>query len=116
LSARPTFAKLGRVPSLGQRDPWQRVLDPRFPWIRSFYTAPERGYPGHVLDLRTREQAWVSTETELFAFIGRHSAAPGLGLGNAVRALTKRLGFGECTPCAKRQAALNQAASRLFRR
>ncbi len=92
------------------------MLDPRFPWLRGLYTF-DRARGGQVIDLRTGEQASVFGAAELHAFIATHSAAPGRGgLGDAVRAFTKFLGFGDCTPCAKRQAALNARAPRLFRR
>lgn len=88
--------------------------DPRFPWI----TLVRQG-PGRVVvrDGRTGESALVSDPGSLSQFIAAHSASPGYGgLGDAVRGVTKRLGFGECTPCAKRQAMLNGLAPRVFRR
>ena len=90
------------------------IPDQRFPWIT---LVRQPGGRALVRDGRTGDSALVSDPHALAHFIAAHSAAPGYGgLGDAVRGVTKRLGFGECTPCAKRQAALNAMAPRLFRR
>lgn len=89
------------------------VADPRFPWI---------GIRRHdqkwlvVLDERTGHTEIVTT-SGVADFIARHSAAQGHdGLGDLVRSITKKLGFGACEPCAKRQAALNGAMPKVYRR
>ena len=95
---------------------WPLVLDQRFPWIRGFHTNSP-AWRGTVADLRTGEQAVIRTPDEFVRFVAAHSGAEGhMGAGDAVRAVTKKLGMGECTPCAKRQAALNGFLPRLFRR
>ena len=88
-------------------------IDRRFPWIE--VASSQAG--AFVRDTRTGEQAPWRTEHDLHRFIAAHSSAQGHGgLGDLLRGLTKKLGFGECTPCAKRQAALNGMAPRVFRR
>lgn len=100
----------------GPADYWPIVIDPRFPWIRGHHQNT-RAFPARVADLRTGETAIVKSRDELVRFVADHSAGRShMGLGDAVRALTKKLGFGECTPCQKRQAALNAAVPRLWRR
>ena len=70
-----------------------------------------------VHDSRSGEQAYAQNERAVAEFAAQHSAAPGYGgLGDAVRGVTSRLGMQGCTPCAKRQAALNGFFPRLFRR
>src|SRR5512147_1159017 len=77
------------------QDYWPSVIDPRFPWIRGHHTNTAQ-LPARVADLRTGETAIVRTRDELVRFVATHSAARGhLGLGDAVKSLTKRLGFGE---------------------
>jgi len=91
------------------------VVDPRFPWIQAA-VVPETGAYA-LLDTRTGARATALSEKDVVAFVAAHSAAPQHGgLGDAIRGLTRRLGFGECTPCAKRQAALNARFPRVFRR
>jgi hypothetical protein len=92
------------------------VIDLRFPWIQGIYTNRPL-WRGQVVDTRTGEQVIISTEGEFAHFVATHSAAQGHGgLGDLVRGVTRKLGFGECTPCAKRQAAFNRMAPRLYRR
>ena len=47
----------------------------------------------------------------------QQAAAPGYGgLGDAIAAGTKAIGIQPCAPCQRRQAMLNRAVPRLFRR
>jgi hypothetical protein len=88
--------------------------DPRFPWIT---LVRQPGGRALVRNSRTGASALVADQGALAQFIAQNSAAPGYGgLGDAVRGVTKRLGFGECTPCARRQAMLNGLMPRVFRR
>lgn len=100
-------------------DNWPYVIDVRFPWIRGFATNRPQGvgHYGVLVDTRTGEQAQVSNPRELAAFIAAHSSSTGHGgLGDVVKSITKFFGFGDCTPCEKRRAALNAVAPRVFRR
>jgi hypothetical protein len=75
--------------------------------------------PGGIYfrDARDGYEAFLRTEHELRMLVAERSSAIGYrGLGDAVRAVTQKLGFGECTPCAKRQAALNARFPRFIRR
>lgn len=70
-----------------------------------------------VTDTRTGTVERVPSEAAVVRFAAEHSAAPGYrGAGDAVRAVTQRLGIGSCTPCAARQAQLNGLLPRLWRR
>lgn len=87
---------------------------PRIPWIQ-YAPHPSGGFV--VRDSRTGETVHAMTTNDVHHFAAAHSAAPGHGgLGDAVRAVTSRMGIGSCTPCAKRQAALNARVPRLWRR
>jgi hypothetical protein len=82
-----------------------RPYHPRIPWV-TFQPHPRGGFV--VLDTRTGQQAYAPNEPALHAFAADHSAPLGRsGMGDAVRAVTKRLGVGECSPCARRQALMN---------
>lgn len=103
-------------------EPW-RDLDPRFPWIKQIYTSQFSGCSsagpchGVLLDTRTGEQVRVNGPSELSQYLAAHSSAPGYGgLGDLFRGITKLFGAKPCAPCAKRQAALNAVAPRVFRR
>lgn len=87
---------------------------PRLPWIQY---APHAHGGFIVQDTRTGEVTRVATPDDIHHFAATHSAAPGYrGVGDAVRAVTSRMGIGSCTPCAKRQAALNATFPRFWRR
>lgn len=87
---------------------------PRVPWIH-FDRLSRGGYL--VVDSRTGERAFAPDERALAEFAARRSAAPGYrGLGDALRSVTEKMGFGSCAPCARRQAQLNGLVPRLFRR
>jgi len=87
---------------------------PRLPWIL-VGRHPQGGYV--VRDSRSGAEVYAPDAHAVAEFAAQHSAAPGYGgLGDAVRGVTSRLGVGSCTPCAKRQAALNGFFPRLFRR
>lgn len=85
----------------------------RIPWI-----VVRQDSVGFVVrDTRSGKTVNARDAGEVARFAAAHSATPGFsGLGDAVRGLTRRLGVSDCTPCAKRQAALNAAVPRLFRR
>lgn len=87
---------------------------PRLHWIL-VGRHPQGGYV--VQDSRSGEQAFAADEHQVAQFAAAHSSAPGYGgLGDAVRSVTERAGISSCTPCAKRQAALNGFFPRVFRR
>ena len=70
-----------------------------------------------VQDTRTAETFRAFTRGDVDRIAAGRSAAPGYGgLGDAVRAVTRKAGIGECSPCAKRQAQLNGFMPRLWRR
>ena len=86
----------------------------RLPWIQ-VGEHPQGGFV--VADSRTGERAYAPTRDHVHSFAAAHSAQPGYrGLGDVVRGVTKRLGIGECSPCARRHAALNAVMPRVFRR
>lgn len=87
---------------------------PRLPWIL-VGPHPEGGFV--VQDTRTGEAVHALDKGAVAHFAAAHSAAPGYGgAGDAVRAVTARLGIGACTPCEARQAQLNGLLPRLWRR
>jgi hypothetical protein len=89
-------------------------VDPRFPWI---LIARFRNQTSLMRDTRTGEEVRVHGQQGIAEFIAAHSATQGhSGLGDIVRSVTKFFGFGACEPCAKRRAALNAAAPRVYRR
>ena len=68
-------------------------------------------------DTRTGAIAHAPDHAAVTRFAADHSAAPGYaGAGDAVHAVTRRLGIGSCTPCEARRAALNGVFPRLWRR
>lgn len=93
-------------------------FDARFPWLEVLSSARASPLPWRVRDSRTNEQAIVRSQADLQHFVAAHSSAQGHGgLGDLVRGVTKFLGIGSsCEPCAKRQAALNRIAPRVYRR
>jgi hypothetical protein len=87
---------------------------PRLPWIL-VGRHPQGGFV--VQDSRSGEQAYAPDEHAVAQFAAQHSASQGYGgLGDVVAGAAQRLGFEGCTPCAKRQAALNGLFPRVFRR
>ena len=93
-----------------------RPYHPRIPWVQ-FEPHPRGGFV--LLDARTGKRAHAPNEAGVHAFAAAHSAPVGrAGAGDAVRAVTKRLGIGDCSPCAKRQALMNASLPALpsFRR
>ena len=107
--------------SIGPVNPWHQ-FDARFPWLGVIYMTQRDSagrilFPTRVHDSRTNDQAVVESAAELSQFVAAHSAAQGHGgLGDLVRGITKFFGLGSCEPCAKRQAAMNRAVPRVFRR
>lgn len=70
-----------------------------------------------VEDARTGQRVHAPDERALHAFAAQHSAPQGrAGAGDLLRGVTKRLGIGECTPCARRQALMNAALPSFRRR
>mgnify|MGYP001577524790 CR=1 FL=1 len=87
---------------------------PRLPWIQ---VAPHPRGGFVVRDARTGATAHAPDQAAVTAFAADHSAAPGYaGAGDAVQAVTKRLGIGSCTPCEARRAELNGFFPKLWRR
>lgn len=86
---------------------------PRIPWVQY---EPVRG--GFLLvDTRTGERATTAGEAGVHRFAADHSAPIGLrGVGDAIRGVTRRLGIGECSPCARRQALANASLPSFRRR
>lgn len=72
---------------------------PRMPHIQ---WRPIPGGMFHVVDRQTGETSIVD-EAGVHQFAADHSR----GIGNAVHAVTSKLGMNRCAPCAKRQAWLN---------
>lgn len=88
---------------------------PQAPWI-VYGNGPQ---PGTVVvqDTRTGQALVARNELEMNQAFARFSAAPGrMGAGDVVKAATERLGIQQCTPCAKRQAAMNRMLPNLWRR
>jgi hypothetical protein len=70
-----------------------------------------------VRDARSGATAHAPDHAAVARFAADHSAAPGYGgAGDAVHAMTQRLGISSCTPCEKRRAELNGFFPRLWRR
>lgn len=87
---------------------------PRLPWIL-VGPHPQGGFV--VRDSRTGATAHAADPAGVARFAADHSAAPGYGgAGDAVQAVTQRLGLGSCAPCAARQAHLNGLFPRVWRR
>lgn len=87
---------------------------PEVPWVHIY---PYPGGGALVVDVRTGARADVATDQQLHEFAARAARAPShYGAGDAVAAVTSRLGIQKCAPCARRQAALNRAIPRLWRR
>jgi hypothetical protein len=87
---------------------------PQLPWIH-FGAHPHGGFI--VRDARTGETAHARDLAGVTRFAADHSAAIGYaGAGDAVKAVTSRLGIGSCTPCEARRAQLNGMFPRFWRR
>ncbi len=81
---------------------------PRLPW--TVYSGnPMVG--STVQDTRTGQSARVRSWDEVTAFAAARSSPQGRGLGDLVKRLTNAIGVKkECTPCQRRQIALNRLA------
>ena len=102
------------VVSFGTVEPAWRLYHPRLPWVQ-YAQHPHGGFV--VRDTRTGEARHVASHDEIVRFAATHSARPGYyGAGDAVHAVTSRLGMSGCTPCAARQAQLNRMFPRLLGR
>ena len=87
---------------------------PRVPWV--VYELQPDG-SAVVADTRTGRQARVFTEVQLHEFAAEAARCPGCtGAGDAVAAVTRRMGFKKCAPCAQRQATLNRMLPNVWRR
>src|SRR5690606_29913226 len=88
-----------------------------YPGNSNFAYLPQPGGGAIVVDRRTGQRALARTETEVHQFVAQRASAPGyLGAGDVVKKLTDTLGIQQCAPCARRQAALNDAMPRVWRR
>jgi hypothetical protein len=74
---------------------------------------PQPGGGARVVDRRDGAEAFARTEQEVHQFAARQ---PAIGAGDMVKKLTDALGIRQCAPCARRQAALNAAMPRVWRR
>lgn len=84
------------------------------PWV---VIQPLPGGCADVLNERTGARARVCTQIQLHEFAAAAASTPGrVGAGDAVAAVTSRLGIKKCAPCAQRQAALNRMFPGLFKR
>jgi hypothetical protein len=83
---------------------WQ-VYDRRFPWIQWAHH-PE----GFVMrDTRRAGKFFASSWDGVVSFAADRSTPEGkTGLGNLVKGVTGLFGVERCTPCAERQAEMNQ--------
>lgn len=67
-----------------------------------------------VVDTRTNERWSVPTMDHVHQIAADRSAKQGaVGLGDLVHRATSAIGMKRCTPCAKRQAALNAMVGRV---
>lgn len=84
---------------------WQ-VYDHRFPWILWSYH-PNGGF--QALDQRDGFLVNSATWDGVIQFAADRSVQKGkTGIGNLIKGVTSLFGVKRCTPCAKRQAELNQ--------
>jgi len=62
-----------------------------------------------VTNTRTGAQVVAYSDLQIHEFAAAAARSPGgMGAGDAVAAVTSRLGIQKCAPCAKRQAAMNR--------
>lgn len=82
------------------------VYDQRFPWVQWTHH-PQGGFV--VRDARQSGTYRAPTWEGVLKFAADHSTQQGKsGLGDLVAGFTGALGIEKCTPCAQRQADMNQ--------
>jgi hypothetical protein len=92
---------------------WQQ--HPQFPWIQ-VASHPQSGWIIH--DTRDGARFHAASEHAYHSIIAQRSNQQlnRMGAGDLVARATHALGIEQCTPCAQRQAALNQALPNLWRK
>lgn len=84
---------------------WQ-VYDHRFPWIEWGHH-PQGGFA--IRDTRQRGTFHAKTWNGVVGFAADRSTPQGKsGLGDVVKGVTSAFGIERCSPCAQRQANMNQ--------
>jgi len=92
---------------------------PGIPWLVYQFGTPQ-GQPGYTLRCQACGVVNVALSDAAFQQFAQqhaeHRSAQGVGLGDAIAAMTKAVGIAPCSPCEARRRMLNGIAPRIFPR
>lgn len=87
---------------------------PHVPWVS---IEPLTDGTAIVTNTRNGQRMRATSDVQIHEFAAAAARAPShYGAGDAVAAMTHRMGFKKCAPCAQRQARLNAMLPNVWRR